>query len=139
MEVSVPCHKPASQGFSSSSGSVMTPSIPTHYSSGYLSMNDLKMCLNEFLSVEDIGISTSCSPVANSNRCDVMEDECKDLDESIDNLPESTSSVEEQLFGGKGQEDYKTSEVNDCDKSVDGSYSPPKSSSVSFILTSLQH
>lgn len=128
MGVSVPSDTRASQEFGSNIESVTTPNIRTHYSSGDFSMNDLKMCLNEFINAEDSGISS-----VNNSKCDlVMEDECKDSDKSSDSLPDSTSSVEGLLFGEKEPEGDITSEANGCDKSVDQSDSPPKSSAVSY-------
>lgn len=127
MEVSVPSDKPAFQKFSSNIESVATPNIRTHCSSGDFSMNDLKMCLNEFVNAEDIGISA----VTNS-KCDVeMDVECKDTEKSSDSLTDSKSSVE-GMFGEKELEDDRASEVNGCDKSVGQCYSPSKSSAVSY-------
>lgn len=131
MEVSVPSDTPAFPKLSSNIESVATPNIRTHYSSGNFSMNDLKMCLNEFINAENIGISA----VTNS-KCDVvMEGDCKDSEKSSDSLTDSKSSVE-GMFGGKELEDDRTSEVNGCDKSVDQCYSPSKSSAVSFTIVS---
>lgn len=80
MEGSVSSDTLASQQFRSNTESVTTPDIQTQYGSGDLSMNDLKVCLNEFVSVEDLAGSNS--------KCD-----SKDSDESGDNLPDSTSSA----------------------------------------------
>lgn len=94
MEGSVPSDKPASQELRSRSESLTTPSIQTLYSSGDLSMNDLKMCLNEFVSDEEVGISSGGLLNGNDSNCDlVMEDHCKDSAESCDNPPDSTSSA----------------------------------------------
>ncbi|KAG6401510.1 hypothetical protein SASPL_138368 [Salvia splendens] len=94
MEGSVPSDTLAYQDLRSSSESVTTPNIQTQYSSGDLSMNDLKMCLNEFVSVEEVGVSSGGLLDGNNSKCDlVMEDDCKDSAESGDNLPDSTSSA----------------------------------------------
>ncbi|KAL1565930.1 hypothetical protein AAHA92_01603 [Salvia divinorum] len=50
-------------------------------------MNDLKTCLNEFVSVEDVGVWTKAK-AGSKSKCD-----SKDSDESGDDLPESTSSA----------------------------------------------
>ncbi|XP_057801461.1 uncharacterized protein LOC131016756 [Salvia miltiorrhiza] len=94
MEGSVPSDTLASQESSSNSEPVTTPSIQIQYGSGDLSMNDLKMCLNEFISVEDVGISTSGLSAGSNIKCDfVVEDDCNYSNKSGDNLPESTSSA----------------------------------------------
>ncbi|KAG6386346.1 hypothetical protein SASPL_155244 [Salvia splendens] len=80
MEGSVPSDTLASKQLRSNTESFTTPNIQTQYGSGDLSMNDLKVCLNEFVSVEDLAGSNS--------KCD-----SKDSDESGDNLPDSTSSA----------------------------------------------
>ncbi|KAH6798758.1 hypothetical protein C2S51_035242 [Perilla frutescens var. frutescens] len=133
MEVSFPSDTPAPQDFSSNSESVTTHNIPTDNSSGAFSMNDMKMCLNEFLSIEDIGKTNSDY----SAKCDVViEDECKDSGKSSYNLPESTSTVEGMLIGEKGREEDRTSEANGCEKSVDKCYSPPESLATPLKLAS---
>ncbi|KAI3447666.1 hypothetical protein Pfo_004331 [Paulownia fortunei] len=142
MEVCVPCDTPACQDISSNSGSSTDPSNSTNYGSGDLSMNDLKICLTEFVSVEDIEISTSGFNLSlgNNNNCNVVrEDECKDSDKRNSSnstsekcfgnhvaflaLGERKSSVDGLLDGEKGLEDYKTSQVNETAKSVDQCYS----------------
>ncbi|XP_047970681.1 uncharacterized protein LOC125213926 [Salvia hispanica] len=80
MEGSVPSDMLAFQQLRSNTESVTTPDIQTQYGSGDLSMNDLKVCLDEFVSVEDLAGSNS--------KCD-----SKDSDEFSDNLPDSTSSA----------------------------------------------
>lgn len=151
MEVVVPSNSPACQDIRSNSESSTAPSNSTNHSSGDLSMNDLKICLTEFLSIEDIEISTSgfnLSP-GNNNKCNVVrEDECKNSDKKKSSnsaskkctsncvaftaLGEPKSSIDGLLGGEKGQEDYKTSEVNGCAESVDQCYSQSISLPVSF-------
>lgn len=127
MEGSVPCYKLGSQELSSNSESGTIP-----YSSGDISMNDLKMCLNE-ISVEDVESPASGLLAESNSKCGlVMEYDCKVSDEPSASLLESTSSVEGLLPGEKGRDGHKTSEANACDKSVDQCYPPPNSSAVSF-------
>ncbi|XP_041999372.1 uncharacterized protein LOC121748882 [Salvia splendens] len=79
MEGSVPSDTLASQQLRSNTESVTTPHIQTQYGSGDLSMNDLKVCFNEFVSVEDLA--------GGNSKCD-----SNDSDKSSDNLPDATSS-----------------------------------------------
>ncbi|KAK6126069.1 hypothetical protein DH2020_040183 [Rehmannia glutinosa] len=143
MEVCLPSNTPASQDISSDSGSATDLSNSTNYRPGYLSMNNLKICLTEFVSVEDIEISASgfnLFPV-DINKCNVVrEDECNDSDNrktsnsSFENyfsnhvtfpaLAEPKSSVDGLLGEEKGHKDYKTSEVDESTaKSVNQCYS----------------
>ncbi|KAK6152449.1 hypothetical protein DH2020_015084 [Rehmannia glutinosa] len=143
MEVCLPSNTPASQDISSDSGSSTDLINSTNYHSGYLSMNDLKICLTEFVSVEDIEISTSgfnLSPVDINKSNVVRQDECKDSDNRKNSnsasenyfsnrvtfpaLAEPKSSVDGLLGEEKGHKDYKTSEVDESTiESVNQCYS----------------
>ncbi|KAL1564170.1 hypothetical protein AAHA92_06548 [Salvia divinorum] len=70
MEGYVPSDTLASQELRSSIESVTSPSILTQYGSGELSMNGLKMCLNEFVSVEEAGIQSGGLLDGNNSKCD---------------------------------------------------------------------
>ncbi|KAG8374305.1 hypothetical protein BUALT_Bualt11G0117900 [Buddleja alternifolia] len=138
MEVCVPRN-------TSSYGSSTDPLSPTHYSSGDLSMNDLKACLTDFLNNKDLEISTSdinTSP-GEYDTCNVeKEDEPKDSDKSKCSSAtfkkcfskcvafpppgEPKSSVDGLLVGEEKQDvdiTAEVSEVNGCTKSVSHCYS----------------
>ncbi|KAL0336843.1 UNVERIFIED_CONTAM: hypothetical protein Scaly_1959400 [Sesamum calycinum] len=133
----------ACQNITNNCGSVADPSDSTNYSPGDLSMDDLKTCLTEFLSVENIEISGGgFNPSFGKNYKDnvAKEDEHEDSDEvkssnsaSVKHFSDSAASLDEpkslvaaSLGGIKGQKDDKTreaSKVNCSAKSVEQCHS----------------
>lgn len=134
---------PACQNITNNCGSVGDPSNSTNYSRGDLSMDDLKTCLTESLSVENIEISGGgFNPSFGKNYKDnvAKEDEHEGADKvkssnsasaehfsnTAASLDEPKSSIAAVLSGADGQEDYKTSEaskVNRSARSVDQCHS----------------
>ncbi|KAK4432378.1 hypothetical protein Salat_0999900 [Sesamum alatum] len=143
MEACVANKTPACQNIINNCGSVADPSDSTNYSPGDLSMDDLRTCLTEVLSVEHIETSSgSFNPSFGENYKDnvAKEDEHKDSDKMKSSnsaseehfskcaasLDEPKSSVAGSLSGVNGQEDDKTSEaskVNLSAKSFDQCHS----------------
>ncbi|KAL0426343.1 UNVERIFIED_CONTAM: hypothetical protein Slati_2809100 [Sesamum latifolium] len=134
---------PACQNITNNCGSVADPSDSTNCSPGDLSMVDLKTCLTEILSVENIEISGGgFNPSFGKNYKDnvAKEDDDEDSDKvkssnsasaehfsnTAASFDEPKSSIAAVLSGVNRQEVEKTSEaskVNRSVKSVDQSHS----------------
>ncbi|KAL3825980.1 hypothetical protein ACJIZ3_022009 [Penstemon smallii] len=145
MEVCIPCNTSAGQDISSNKGSSTDPLYQPHYNSRDLSIDDLEICLTQYLNIESIEISTSrhyLSPEKNDIVNVVKEDGQKDLNESKSSILASAKclskcstfpphGVPKSDFDGllgveEKQEDDKIAEVpevNGCAKSVNQGHS----------------